>query len=197
MKRRLKAKGFIIFSACLAAVLFPRIFFRAASEDGLFNKAVEISGVLLILAGQLFRASARGYKSEYSRDSLKLVTGGPYTLTRNPMYFGIFLIGLGMILALFRWWAFMIFLLVFAFSYLRLIRHEEAKLLAAFPGEYAVYQKQAPRFFPSPKILFSHPIQEVLPLKRRWLIRESGSIIAVLAALLLLKAWQYIAMGGK
>ena len=102
MKKRLKINGIIIFCATIIVAFFPRVFFRNNGSGTILEQYIEIMGFSLILLGQIIRVSARGYKAEHSRESQALIQAGPYQVVRNPMYLGIFLIGLGVVLAVFR-----------------------------------------------------------------------------------------------
>ena len=168
-----------MFIAFILVILFPKAFFRKVDvyfSDG----AAEVFGIAFILWGQMFRASARGYKSEHSKEGRILIQEGPYALVRNPMYLGILLIGLGIVLVLFEWWAVFIFLLVFTIRYILLIFKEEKNLTNVFPQVYPDYCKRVPRILPSPKKLLTQDISEYLPLKLSWVKKEIGSILTVL-----------------
>jgi len=195
MKRRLKINGFIMFCVILLIAAFPRIFLRSGGVS-FFDEAMEIVGITFILLGQIFRVSARGHKSEYSKNGHLLIQGGPYALVRNPMYLGILLIGLGIVSILFQWWVICIFLLVFSVRYLLLIFKEEKKLLAMFPKDYRDYQQKVPRILPSMATISRKDISEYLPLKLSWLKREIGSILAVLLVVLLIEAGEDIKKEG-
>ncbi|MBM3246071.1 MAG: isoprenylcysteine carboxylmethyltransferase family protein [Candidatus Omnitrophica bacterium] len=179
MKKRLKINGFIMFIAVVLAASFPAIFFHYKVE-GIFEELTEVSGIALILLGQIFRVSARGFKSEHSQEGRSLIQGGPYALVRNPMYLGILLIGLGVVLMLFKWWVACIFLAVFITRYIVLIFKEEKKLLALFPEAYRDYCSRVPRILPRPATFVKGDISGYLPVKLSWLKREVGSILAVL-----------------
>ncbi len=179
MKKRLKINGIIITAVLFLIVLFPSIFIRRSYWDSP-DDAIEVMGLVFILLGQLLRISARGYKSEHSRDGQDLVSGGPYSLVRNPMYLGIFFIGLGIVLVIFYWWAALIFLAGFAIRYVMLLLNEERKLHSLFGNTYVAYQKTVPRLFPSFKALLQKDVSEYLPLKWRWVQKEIGSVAAVL-----------------
>lgn len=195
MKRRLEINGLITAGAVLSVVLFPQHFFHRASE-GLFGEVIDIFGITFILLGQILRVSARGYKSAYSQNGHSLITGGPYTLVRNPMYLGILLIGLGIALTLFKWWVVSIFLVVFTVRYILLIFKEEKKLQVLFPKDYLDYQQRVPRLMPSLPFLLEKDISEYLPLRLSWLKKESGTILAVLLIALFLESWQDIRAEG-
>jgi protein-S-isoprenylcysteine O-methyltransferase Ste14 len=184
-----------MFIAVLLISFFPTLFFRHTKEEFL-DGVIELFGVVFILLGQIFRVSARGYKSEYSRNGNLLIQGGPYALVRNPMYLGILLIGLGIVLALFNWWVVAIFLLIFATRYVSLIFKEEKRLLARFSKEYADYRGKVPCIFPPIRMLLQNDISEYLPLKLSWLKKEIGSILAVLFMVVLLESWEDIKREG-
>ncbi len=194
MKRRIKINGFIIFSAVLLLVFFPDVFLRR-KDHYFLGKIAEIFGMSFILLGQILRASARGFKSEHSQGGHLLIQGGPYELTRNPMYLGILLVGSGIVLMLFKWWVACIFSLVFIIRYQLLIFREEKKLKEQFREEYISYQSRAPRLLPSLTTLFQKNIEECLPLKLAWFKKEIGSISAVLSLTLIIFFWRDKAKG--
>lgn len=195
MKKRLKINGFIIFLAILCLAFFPTVLLRSAQE-AYGNEFAEIFAIAFILLGQILRASSRGYKSEYSQNGHSLIQNGPYILVRNPMYLGILLIGLGIVLALFNWWVVVIFLCIFIWRYFFLILQEEKKLLAMFPQGYRDYQQRVPRLLPPLAVLLQKDIAEYLPLKLPWLKKEIGSILAVLLLVLFLEGWQDVTREG-
>jgi protein-S-isoprenylcysteine O-methyltransferase Ste14 len=196
MKKRLKINGLVMFLATLLLVAFPAVFLRK-DISGSSDSIAEIFGIALILLGQLIRVSARGYKSEHSQNGNVLIKGGPYSLVRNPMYLGIFLIGLGVVLMLFQWWVMMIFIVFFVIRYLLLIYQEERKLKILFPENYAAYCQDVPhRMYPSINALLERDIFEYIPIKMKWLKKEISSIIAVLFLVILLESWADIKYEG-
>ncbi|MFA5361695.1 MAG: isoprenylcysteine carboxylmethyltransferase family protein [Candidatus Omnitrophota bacterium] len=195
MKKRLKINGVIMVFVLLGISVFPDFFLRRGQIE-LWDEFFEVLGVTCILLGQLFRASARGYKSEYSHSGHSLIQSGPYAFVRNPMYLGILLIGFGIVLMLFKWWVVAIFLVVFVIRYILLIFSEEKKLLILFPAEFPKYQRAVPRLFPSLRSLFERDINEYLPMKFIWLRRELGTILVVLFVTLLMESWEDVMMNG-
>lgn len=194
MKKRLKINGVIITFTFLLIVLFPSVFFRGGRITYL-EEVAKTFGIAFVLIGQLLRTSGRGYKSENSGEGNRLIQGGLYSLVRNPMYLGILLIGLGIILMLFKWWAAVIFLAIFSWRYLLLMLREEKNLTNLFPQEYKDYSERIPRLLPSPVRLLQKNIAEYLPLKLSWIKREIGTITAVLLAALFLQGWVDIQRG--
>ena len=195
MKRRLRINGVIIFCVFLLVTAFPNIFFRNDKAAHL-NAVAKVCGIAFILLGQILRVSGRGYKSEHSQNGEVLIQGGPYAVVRNPMYLGILLIGVGIVLMLFKWWVVCIFLLAFILRYLMLTFKEEKKLSALFSKDYRDYCKRVPRILPSITTIMKTDIVEYLPLKFQWIKKESGAILAVLLLTLFLISWEDIKNAG-
>ena len=181
--------------AVITVALFPKFFLRNILGD-FWEISVEVLGVSLILLGQIIRVSARGYKAEHSWESRALIQGGPYQVVRNPMYLGIFLIGLGVVLVIFKWWAILIFIIIFIIRYILLIYNEEKKLLLMFPNTYKQYCQKVPRIIPSLPKMIKLDIVEYLPLKIIWFKKEIGSIFTLLLLILLVESWKDIVSEG-
>ena len=75
-----------------------------------------------------------------------LMTEGPYRRSRNPMLSGTYLYYLGVVLALWRWPAAVVFIAVAVLMSLQ-VRSEEKRLEADFGQEYLDYQKRTGRFW--------------------------------------------------
>jgi protein-S-isoprenylcysteine O-methyltransferase Ste14 len=187
MKRRVKIHGMLIGLAVLAAVFLSGAVFPRC-KDRRFDAALDVAGIALVLLGFLFRMSARGYKEEGSQSGGRLVTGGPYAIIRNPMYFGTFLIGTGFVMTLLEWWAWLIFTAVFLLIYVPEVKKEEAVLTERFGGEYAAYCANVPRYFPRPGRILE--LKRRLPLKLAWVKKEVVSFIATLAVLVIVALWR-------
>lgn len=195
MKTRLKINGIIMVCAVILVAFFPRFFFRSYS-GGAWEEAAEVLGFALIFLGQIIRVSARGYKAEHSRESQSLIQGGPYQVVRNPMYLGIFLIGLGVVLAIFKWWAVVVFIIIFIIRYLLLIYKEEKKLQEKFSDTYKKYCQKVPRIFPPLLNMVEMDASDYLPIKLNWFKKEIGSMITLLLFVLLVESWEDIVSEG-
>ena len=75
-----------------------------------------------------------------------LMTDGPYKLSRNPMLSGTYLYYLGVLIALWSWWALLVFAFIATLMMLQ-VRSEEKRLEADFGQEYLDYKKKTGRFF--------------------------------------------------
>lgn len=111
-----------------------------------------ITGGLVVVGGELLRVSSASFASSPNRimpaGSGVLITGGPYSFTRHPLYLGSFLVGLGFCLAAWAWMPWMVFAFVAAFSlqYAFIVRLEEEILLEKFGARYREYLNQVPRW---------------------------------------------------
>lgn len=102
-----------------------------------------VLGTIVILPGLVIRAFASGHV----RKNEVLTTSGPYAYTRNPLYLGSLLIGLGFAVAARSWWVGIALVVMFFAIYLPVIRDEEAFLRDKFP-EFEEYARHVPRMFP-------------------------------------------------
>ena len=100
-------------------------------------------GALLIVPGLLVRALASGHV----RKNEALATSGPYAYTRNPLYLGSLLMGVGFAVAARSWWVGVALLAMFLAIYVPVIRGEEVFLRGKFP-EFAEYARRVPRMLP-------------------------------------------------
>jgi len=80
-------------------------------------------------------------------EARRLVTGGPFALSRNPLYLGEGVASLGVVLPGFSPWH-LLLLAVFVGSQLLRIRWEQRILLDAFGEEYRAYLKRVPMLLP-------------------------------------------------
>ena len=99
--------------------------------------------VILVVPGLFIRALASGYV----RKNEALATSGPYAYTRNPLYVGSMLMGLGFCVAARSWWVGLLLVALFLAIYVPVIRDEEAFLKQKFPG-FDEYAQRVPRMFP-------------------------------------------------
>jgi len=100
-------------------------------------------GAVGIIPGLFIRALASGHV----RKNEALATSGPYAYTRNPLYLGSLLIGIGFAIAARNWWIGVLLVVMFVAIYLPVIRSEEAFLRERFP-EFEEYAKRVPRMLP-------------------------------------------------
>ena len=102
-------------------------------------------GAALALIGLAVRAWAAGHIVKNDR----LATTGPYAHTRNPLYFGSFLIAAGFAIAA-HWSLLLVVVAFFALVYGPTIEKERANISTRFPEAYARWEQNVPAFVPRP-----------------------------------------------
>ena len=116
------------------------------------KELLDVFGVVLIGIALLIEISAmfsmRKAKTTIlpNKGSAKLVTSGPFSFTRNPIYFGnvILLFGIGLLLENIWFWPFA--LICGALTQHFAIVREEAHLQAKFPAAFLAYKKKVRRW---------------------------------------------------
>lgn len=145
----------------------------------LFSRPVLISfliGLIIISAGLLLRLWACGHLNKEK----ELTTSGPYRYTRNPLYLGNVIIGIGVVAASYSWWSIIFFALYFLLFYPIIILVEKGRMQKLFPAQYGQYNQSVPLFFPS-----FRPSWPKSPRRFSWeLYKRNKEIRALLGALL-------------
>lgn len=102
------------------------------------------AGGAVALIGLALRAWAAGH----IRKNSALAISGPYAHTRNPLYLGSFLLGLGFTIAAGQPILGVLFVALFLGIYLPVMRVEAATLSRLFGEDYTRYARAVPLFFP-------------------------------------------------
>jgi protein-S-isoprenylcysteine O-methyltransferase Ste14 len=102
-------------------------------------------GVLISFFGLAIRAWASGHL----RKEKTLAVSGPYCYSRNPLYIGNFLLGIGVVVGARSWWVLGLFVVYYGVFYPPIIRRERDRMRELFPQQYEEYGKKVPLFFPS------------------------------------------------
>jgi protein-S-isoprenylcysteine O-methyltransferase Ste14 len=100
-------------------------------------------GAIVVVPGLVIRALASGHV----RKNESLAASGPYAYTRNPLYLGSLLIGVGFAVAARSWWVGVALVVMFFAIYVPVIRDEEDFLRRTFP-EFEEYARRVPRMLP-------------------------------------------------
>jgi protein-S-isoprenylcysteine O-methyltransferase Ste14 len=82
-------------------------------------------------------------------EARRLVTGGPYSLSRHPVYLGEIVAAVGINLATAGWPGALAVVYFISCELLRL-RWEEGVLARAFPNDYPAYARRVARYVPNP-----------------------------------------------
>lgn len=153
MPKTFSRKYRILLTRIFAVLLIGTILtFETRWQDGsLVSGSLFLLGVVLIGVAVVGRLWCALYISGYKSNTL--ITTGPYSISRNPLYFFSFLgaIGIGLTTECFT---LPIFITVcFAILYPAVIKSEENKLAGLYKEVHAEYCKKTPIFFPNFKLL--------------------------------------------
>jgi protein-S-isoprenylcysteine O-methyltransferase Ste14 len=120
---------------------------------------VAIGGFLLarptrasIVLGAAWAAIGLGWRAWAAgtiRKNTELATGGPYALSRHPLYFGNFMLAAGFAAASGRLVVLGAVMVLAAAVFLPLIREEEAEMLQLFGEHYREYMQAVPCLLPA------------------------------------------------
>ena len=175
----------------LLALLGYRLFTRERSPASVWDVALDIGGMTLLLAGLCVRIYARQWKAERAHDGL--VTDGLYGYVRHPLYLGSFLLGTGLCLIMGDAALLGLFLVFFWVNHGLVIRREEADLERLFGEGYRAYRTQVPALLPK----FALPWRGIAPRRlREGVVREGDSICVWLALPLLIQLAEWLARGS-
>jgi protein-S-isoprenylcysteine O-methyltransferase Ste14 len=119
----------------LCAALFL-VFAKPTPKALLIGASVSILGLAL-----------RAWSAGHIRKNAQLATSGPYAFTRNPLYLGSFLLGLGFTIASGRLLLALVFAALFLGIYLPVMRVEASTMAQLFGSQYDTYKRAVPLFF--------------------------------------------------
>ena len=90
----------------------------------------------------------RAWSAGHIRKNKQLTVSGPYAYTRNPLYLGSFLLGVGFMIASGIWWLALIFSVLYLGIYFPVMSVEAEELTEIFGDEYKNYADGVSLFFP-------------------------------------------------
>ncbi|MEA1973385.1 MAG: isoprenylcysteine carboxylmethyltransferase family protein [Candidatus Cloacimonadota bacterium] len=151
MKQRIHKIKIIALIIVVSVFPFTQSMFE---KNSIVSLLMQSFGIILLIIGAFGRAWASAYISGFKNK--KLITTGPYSISRNPLYFFSFLsfFGAGLV--------FRSILLTFFFTLLFFIMHwptilqEERKLKRIFGRPFESYMDSVARFFPK-SLEVEHP----------------------------------------
>lgn len=132
-------------------LVLPVLLFTKSAWTGtsvLIEELLFMAGILLVGAGAIGRVWCLVYIG--GRKNKDLVTLGPYSLTRNPLYFFSFLGLAGFGLCTESITTALILCGSFLAAYRPVIASEECRLSELFGARFAAYKARTPRFWPHP-----------------------------------------------
>ena len=136
---------------------------------------LEFAGYLVLLAGLAIRIWCIFYIG--GRKSQQIVTQGPYSICRNPLYVGTFLLAIGAGLCFENLIMLALCAPIVLITHFLVVRMEEAHLEASFGEEYRRYKRRVPRYWPR---LRNYESPETVPVSVRAIRRIAMDTAGVL-----------------
>jgi protein-S-isoprenylcysteine O-methyltransferase Ste14 len=143
------------------------------------------AGVPIALCG----AAIRGWASGHLRKNAELATGGPYAYTRNPLYFGSFVMAIGCAIAGGSWWLGLWLIAFFLVVYWPVMQAEALHMQTLFADDYQSWAASVPLFFPR-LIPYRRGLKRGFDLQQYLRHREYRALIGlgIVTSILILKA---------
>lgn len=131
----------------IAAIIVLILISKSQWNIGLWGSVFFLTGAVLIGIAVTGRLWCSLYISGYKSGTL--ITTGPYSMCRNPLYFFSFLGAIGVGLATETLTIPLCIGIVFALYYPLVIKSEQKKLIGIHGEAFSDYCKKVPAFFPS------------------------------------------------
>jgi len=148
-----------IFSVLFVLVI---LFSESAIDNTISSDILFAIGLFLIAIGTVGRLWCSIYIS--GRKDRKLVTEGPYSISRNPLYFFSFLGASGVGFATETVTIPLAIICLFLLFYYITINNEERYLMDLFGNDFKSYYNKVPRFYPKIDLLYEPDEYIVNPL---------------------------------
>ena len=128
-------------------VIFVAVFVRPSwSLESTTGFVMEFGGYLFLLSGLVIRIWCSFYIG--SHKSKKLIDRGPYSICRNPLYIGSFLLAIGVGLCFENLLILIIVPVIIIPAHIITARMEETHLELKFGEQYRMYKQKVTRFWP-------------------------------------------------
>jgi protein-S-isoprenylcysteine O-methyltransferase Ste14 len=150
-KSFVRAQRILVSRLFIVAIVVLLLISKSRWEDSLWESIFFMAGAVLIGFAVTGRLWCSLYISGYKSNTL--ITEGPYSMSRNPLYFFSFLGAVGVGLATGTLTIPVCIILAFAFYYPMVIKAEQKKLAKIHGDAFSDYCKKTPAFFPSFKLL--------------------------------------------
>ena len=189
---------FPLILAAGALTLRPQIMFDSVVVD----RILVATGMAVALLGQAVRLITIGFEYIHrgGKDGQvyagRLVRGGVYGITRNPMYVGNALIAIGMTMHFGSPLGYVILIPLFLFVYQAIVAAEEAYLRNKFGAEYDDYEKSVNRYIPS----LSRVRESFAGMRFDWrksIKKDLGTVVGLTIGLILLPVWRAYFLLGR
>ncbi|AUX80615.1 methyltransferase family protein [Sinorhizobium fredii] len=174
---RQKVRILLLWALATAFVILNLISRPVRPGYSLLESILEQAGTLLVIVGVIGRIWSILYVG--GRKNAELVTQGPYSITRNPLYFFslMAIFGVGLVFGSIMVAAFFTILAYFIFLYTA--NREAAYLSRVFGKEFDDYARGTPLFWPDFSGFQWGPERSFSPRALRVTVRDALFIVAL------------------
>ncbi|ASY60424.1 isoprenylcysteine carboxylmethyltransferase family protein [Sinorhizobium sp. CCBAU 05631] len=174
---RQKVRILLLWALATAFVILNLISRPVRPGYSLLESILEQAGTLLVIVGVIGRIWSILYVG--GRKNAELVTQGPYSITRNPLYFFslMAIFGVGLVFGSIMVTAFFTILAYFIFLYTA--NREAAYLSRVFGKEFDDYARGTPLFWPDFSGFQWGPERSFSPRALRVTVRDALFIVAL------------------
>lgn len=156
-------------------------------HDGVYNNTLVWIALIVGCLGQYIRILVAGYvpkgtsgRNTHTQVAESLNTTGMYSICRNPLYLGNFLMMIAPVILVGNWLLLLLFCALFYLYYERIMYAEERFLEEKFAEKYTSWAQNVSAFFPS----FKNYTQSVLGFSAKTMIkREYHSFFGLTSSL--------------
>jgi protein-S-isoprenylcysteine O-methyltransferase Ste14 len=148
-----------------------------SARDELIEAAVRDVGYVLLMVGMGIRMWSVLYIGQ--RKSRELITDGPYSLCRNPLYVGTLFIGLGAAFCFQSLPMGVVLLGAIVPYHLKTVLDEEKHLREIFGESFDEYCRRTPRFLPRPSSYHSPETVTVSVRSIRRAVVDSSGVLVI------------------
>lgn len=175
----------ITHTRLLALLIFVlMVVSRNRIEGSLSEALLDFAGLACVIIGTFGRVWSSVYIAGYKTSAM--VTLGPYSVTRNPLYLFSLIGAVGIGLASGSLLILIMLMLCFGIYYPSVIRREEEDLKALHGPEFLSYMERVPRFIPKLSLYSEPETYPVKPKKLRRALLDASYFIWVFGAVQLI-----------
>lgn len=172
----------------LVVVIFSRSQF---ADETVAHELMDLGGYVLVTICAIGRVYTSAFLGGYKNQNL--MTYGPFSVVRNPLYFFSLLGFLGISLMSTHISVILVTVVGFGLIYSGLIQREERFLLEKFGDEYRSYMQRVPRILPNPRLYFC---PEEIPMRPSYLNKAALDAVWWFVALPFMELLEYLAEMG-
>lgn len=160
--------------------------------EGVLHESLEMTGLALLVACILGRIWCSAYIG--GRKNYELVTIGPFSVVRNPLYVFNFVgfTGIGLLTGMAT--VTLAIQLLFVLYYRVVVAREEEALAAAYGAPYRAYLARVPRWLPDPRLWIEPGAIEVRP---RFLYLTARDVAWIILLYPLIELIDHLQMSGS